>query len=447
MFRKKGIYADNVCRATRNSPNSDNWEIKVLDKPISSHNNDGTAGLSVDGRKIFIFKGFSDFGYFEMDQIDGAIYMDLNKKYPSLKLGDAHVSSIAMSEDENIIIYSAYDLDGGFGKSDLWQIEKNPNTGLYGKPKNLGNIINTSGDEVSVSMLPDGKTIFFASNGHLTIGGYDIYRSTRIGDSVWEQPVNLGSPINTPANDVYFFPVVSNMNHCYYSSENPNVKGAYDIYSLDILSPILSDKDKAIAAKAAADKAEAERLEKERIAAQARKQAEKEAAEREKLLIASAAARAAAIKAKAAEREDSIIKAAAAREADLLAQKGYKNLDDITELRAGEKIMLKNVFFETGKATVLPVSYEELEKVYKLLVNNPNVRIEISGHTDNTGRQATNMKLSENRAKNVASYIEAKGIDGSRLVSKGYGSSVPIESNSTPDGRALNRRVEFMVLE
>jgi outer membrane protein OmpA-like peptidoglycan-associated protein len=472
MYRKKGVYADNVYRATRSSYENNAWDVHILESPVSSPEHDGTAGLSVDGRSIFIYKGAFDVGYFEMDPIKGAVYMNLNKKYPSLKLGNAHVNSMAVGADEKVVIYSAYELEGGYGKSDLWEIRKDSVSGLYGAPKNLGPVINTTGNEVSVSMTPDGNTIFFASNGHPTIGGYDIYRSSRSDSGTWERPVNLGSPINTVVNDIYYFPVFTNLKHGYYSSENPNKSGVYDIYSVDILKDILSDEDKLLAAKAAADKAEAERLEKERIALESRKQTEAEAKKREEKLKAEAAAREAEAKAREeqlraeaaareaearereermkadyAAREDSIKKAAADREAELLSQKGYQDINSLTNIKVGDKVILKNVFFEVGKSAILPMSYPELEKVYNLLVNNPSVRVEISGHTDNTGSRTSNMKLSKARAQSVASYLEAKGIYEGRFSVKGYGPDMPIESNESTIGRALNRRVEFVVIE
>jgi outer membrane protein OmpA-like peptidoglycan-associated protein len=470
MYKQKGVYADNVYRAVRTSGTSNNWKVEILGNPVSSHDHDGTAGISADGRSIFVYKGSSDFGFFEMDPVKGAVYMDLRSKYPSLKLGDVHISSIAVSEDEKIVIYSAYELEGGYGKSDLWLIEKNIYSGSYGKPVNLGPIINTSGNEISVSMTPDGKTIFFASNGHPTIGGYDIYRSTRINDSVWEKPVNLGYPINTTANDIYYFSVATNPKHGYYSSENPNLKGTYDIYFVNILSDILSDKEKA---------AEAKRLERERLALETRKQTDKEtntrearlredaaaakareeklkaetaareaaAKRREEQLKAAAAAREAQLMAAYAAREDSIRNAVAKREAELLAQKGYQDINSLADAKIGNKVFLKNVFFEVGKSVILPESYPELETIYALLVNNPNIRLEVSGHTDNTGEWSVNMRLSEERAQNVANYLQAKGIHAWRLSVRGYGSDIPIESNESTIGRALNRRVEFIVIE
>jgi outer membrane protein OmpA-like peptidoglycan-associated protein len=458
MYKQKGVYADNVYRATRTSYTSNEWKVELLGPPVSSRDHDGTAGISADGRNIFIYKGASDFGFFEMDPVKGAVYMDLKSKYPSLELGDGHVSSIAISEDEKTVIYSAYKLEGGYGESDLWLIEQNPYNDSYGKPVNLGSVVNTSKNEISVSMTPDGKTIFFASNGHPTMGGYDIYRSTRMSDGTWEKPVNLGYPINNTANNVYYFYVSTNPKHGYYASENPNSKDIYDIYFVNIRSDILSDTDKVLAEKAAAEKAEAERLalgtrksddkETSTREAKSKKEAAAAAKAREEQLIADAAVREAQLMADCADREKNAKNAAASREAELLAQKGSSDgKSSISDVKVSDKIVLKNVFFEVGKSAILPAAYSELEKVYLLLVNNPNMRLKVSGHTDNTGKREINMELSKERAQSVANYLKAKGINAGRLSVKGYGSDMPIESNDSALGRAMNRRVEFTVIE
>jgi outer membrane protein OmpA-like peptidoglycan-associated protein len=122
---------------------------------------------------------------------------------------------------------------------------------------------------------------------------------------------------------------------------------------------------------------------------------------------------------------------------------------DITQninLKSGEAFVMKHVFFDTGKYDLLPASYPELNKLTAYLKNNPNVKIEISGHTDNTGNATTNQTLSRNRAESVVNYLVLKGIGKSRLKAKGYGSSRPVDTNSTPEGRKNNRRVEVSLI-
>jgi len=115
-------------------------------------------------------------------------------------------------------------------------------------------------------------------------------------------------------------------------------------------------------------------------------------------------------------------------------------------VEVGTKVVLRNIFFETGKATLKPESYAELSNVLKFMEDNPSIRLEISGHTDNVGSRRVNQKLSEDRARAVVDYLVSKGIDRSRLESKGYADTQPVATNDTSEGRALNRRVEFKVI-
>jgi outer membrane protein OmpA-like peptidoglycan-associated protein len=120
---------------------------------------------------------------------------------------------------------------------------------------------------------------------------------------------------------------------------------------------------------------------------------------------------------------------------------------DLIKVKVGKKVVLNNILFETGKAVLTASSSNELERLLNIMLDNPRMRIEISGHTDKTGSEPINFKLSENRAKAVVFYLIKKGIDRSRMEFKGFGSLQPIDDNATAKGRAKNRRVEFKILE
>ncbi|MCU0460878.1 MAG: OmpA family protein, partial [Bacteroidales bacterium] len=124
------------------------------------------------------------------------------------------------------------------------------------------------------------------------------------------------------------------------------------------------------------------------------------------------------------------------------------NLDiSLIKVKVGKKVVLNNILFETGKAVLTTSSYSELDRLYNILIDNPQMKIEISGHTDNTGSAALNNTLSANRARSVVDYLIHKGVEATRLEYKGFGSLQPIADNATPDGRKANRRVEFKILE
>lgn len=119
---------------------------------------------------------------------------------------------------------------------------------------------------------------------------------------------------------------------------------------------------------------------------------------------------------------------------------------ELKKLKEGTKVILKNIFFDYDKATLRPESYPELDRVVELLNQNPNLKVEISGHTDSKGSDEYNLKLSQLRAKSVVDYIISKGIPANKLIAKGYGETQPIDTNETEEGRQNNRRVEFKVL-
>jgi len=133
-----------------------------------------------------------------------------------------------------------------------------------------------------------------------------------------------------------------------------------------------------------------------------------------------------------------------------------KDLDEYQELERdlylvpieiGEKVRLNNIFFETGKWDLLPESFAELDKLVRILTDNPNMEIEINGHTDNVGNDESNLMLSQKRAAAVVNYILDKGITSTRLDSAGFGEAQPVATNDTDEGRRLNRRVEFMIVK
>jgi outer membrane protein OmpA-like peptidoglycan-associated protein len=119
----------------------------------------------------------------------------------------------------------------------------------------------------------------------------------------------------------------------------------------------------------------------------------------------------------------------------------------LQKLRAGATVILKNVFFDSGKSDLKPESQVELNKLVLLLKENLNTKIEIGGHTDDIGTESANLVLSQQRSESVVAYLISKGVESGRLTAKGYGESVPVSNNSSEEGRAQNRRTEFKILQ
>jgi outer membrane protein OmpA-like peptidoglycan-associated protein len=401
---------DRVCIAKREGRGG-KWMVRVIDNGIRYH--EGVLGISPDGKDVFVYRGSRDIFMLDISldfdmqtDLGGKTkYTPLAKRYKLDVDKNYHITSIAITEDRRMIYLSMDDLGemGGYGGYDLWQSRYDAPTGTWSKLTNLGPMLNTEGDEVSISVLPDGATLFFSSNGHKSMGKFDIYR-TEYSDSLanWDKPVNLGHPINTGNDDIYYNPVPNNPNHAYYASERESEPGVYDIYFVNYYGKILNEEEK-------------DRLRLEYLKAV---EEAKKANAKEKLKPS---------------------------ETRLLTKKGYDDFPT-DSVRVGMKVYLQNIQFANGKATLLSKSYKYLEQLYRLMVYHSTLRVEITGHTDNTGKKSTNQKLSLERAQSVVDYLIGRGIKANRLVARGYGDSQPIAPNKTAAGRALNRRVEFRVI-
>jgi outer membrane protein OmpA-like peptidoglycan-associated protein len=400
---------DRACVATRDG-GGQSWKVKILNSSGSNRYHEGVMGISPDGKEVFIYRSSRDIflANIPAGSIQGKVdYIPLSKRYKLDLNKNYHISSMAITKDSKTIYLcmNDYGENGGHGGYDIWKSTYNASTGAWSKLTNLGPTLNTEGDEVSVSVLPDGGTLFFSSNGQKrNTGKFDIYRAERSDTPEgWGNPINLGYPINTANNNIYYNPVPENPNHAYYASERPDQPGMFDICFVSYHGVIRSEEEK-------------DRLRQEYL--QAIEDAKKSLKPKEKLKP---------------------------REEKLLAKKGYQNFPT-DSVRVGMVVYLKAIQFANGKATLRVKAYKQLETLYRLMVYHPMLKIEIAGHTDNVGKKAANKKLSQERAQSVVNYLISKGIDASRLVAKGYGDARPIVSNKTKAGKALNRRVEFTVL-
>jgi len=307
------------------------------------------------------------------------------------------------------------------------------------------------------------------------MGGYDVFKTTLSETGLWSQPENVGYPINTADDDI-FYKESKDGRTAYYSSIRESGLGGKDIYKVIFLGaekemlqsdeniPVLGiippyenifftipgkiQVDTAISMKGRITDSDDQKP----VVAKLE-------------LIDPELSRAVATSISDAEGNYSIKVPASKQYGVEIVAKGYLLYLDVVDLKGqtymkdyikdfqlervevGAKVILKNIFFEFGKATLKPESYAELDNVVKLLQNNEGVRLEISGHTDNIGSLKTNMKLSEDRAKAVVEYIIGKGITSSRLEYKGYAYTQPIAPNTTEAGRAQNRRVEFTLIK
>jgi outer membrane protein OmpA-like peptidoglycan-associated protein/Tol biopolymer transport system component len=465
-----GFYEDVYVSHKKNGK----WGPSVqLSKNVNTENHDAAAGLSPDGSKLFVYRhSGKDGGDLYESTLFGAdweppVHMNknINTKY--------HESSVSMSFDGKRI-YFVSDKESGLGDRDIYYSDIDVK-GEWGPSKNIGSDINTKYGEEAVFMHPDGVTLYFSSKGHNTMGGYDIFKST-FKNGKWSKPENLGYPINGPDDDV-FFVVSGSGSRAYFASAKQGGFGEKDIYKITFLGPekqpLLSTQDQLLAMRAnpisnlKTENAVEVKLAKvtilKGVITDAKTTQPLEAAidlidnDKNEVL--------ATFKSNSASGKYLVTLPSGKNYGIAVRKDGYLfhsenfNIPEgadyqeynkdvaLKKIEIGNTIVLRNIFFDFDKATIRPESANELERLIKLLNDNPTIKIELGSHTDSKGSDDYNMKLSDSRSKSVVSYLIDHGIPATRLVAKGYGETKPIDTNDTDEGRQNNRRTEFKILE
>ena len=421
---------------------------KNLGKPVNTDRNDAIAGLSFDGQRLFVYRDDENGnGDIYESRLSGEKWSEAIK-FPAPINTEFHESTACLAYDGKTLYFvSNREEPGVFGGRDIYMSKWDKRRKTWRKPKNLGRNVNTKYNEESVFIHPDGKTLYFSSQGHNSMGGYDIFKSTAKGRG-WTKPKNLGSPINTPDDDV-FFVVSANGKHAYYSSVKQEGYGKRDLYRISFIDPPSEPYQpqltllKGIISDAVTKEllgAEIEIIDNELNEVVANFESNSKTG---KYLVTLPSGRNYGI----------IVNANGylfhSENVNIPASYGYQEIEkniELNQLVAGSKIVLKNIFFDFDLATLRLESTSELNRLVKLIKQYPAMKIEISGHTDNKGSDQYNQKLSENRAKSVVDYLVEKGISKDQLVFAGYGEAQPMSTNDTEEGRQLNRRIEFKIL-
>ena len=253
------------------------------------------------------------------------------------------------------------------GNADIYRCWRNAD-GTWGEPQNLGTPINTKGTEMAPFLHPDGKTLYFSSDKHLGMGGFDLFMSRRDEKGQWQTPVNLGFPINTKGDEINFF-VAADGKKAFISSQREGGKGGYDIYTFELPEEIRSDSA------------------------------------------------------------------------------NYLSNVDVVELSVGDAVVLQNIHFEYNSAALTEDSQTGIQMLADFLRRNPELKVELAGHTDDVGGATYNLKLSSDRAEVVRNALIDEGIEASRLTAKGYGATKPLMLNDSEEHRAMNRRTEMIIID
>lgn len=417
----------------------------LLPVPLNSTKNEGSSSFTGDGQTMVFSRcgdvdGIGNCDIY-MASFNGTVWEEPHNMGQIINSPkwDAQPS---ISADGTKLVFASNRI-GGIGKEDIYISYKNA-SGNWGTPQNLGAIINTSDYEKSPFLAADGRTLYFSSSGHGGAGKADMFKSVLI-NGVWSTPVNMGSKINTPYDDLFFTTSASG-EYAFFSSKRPGGQGGFDIYQFglpDHLKPtattivrgtVWDANQNPIAANIIVqDLTTGDVITTTISNPQTGKYTVTLPSGRNYSMIANS--------------EGRFFNSQNFR---LESQSTHEEINrniTLEEIKKGAKARLNNIFFDTGKSNLTLESRIDLNRIVKLMQDNPTMIIQIGGHTDNTGNDATNLSLSLKRAKAVKQYLTDASIASERIDTKGYGASEPFTTNLTEEGRALNRRTEFLILD
>ncbi|HET9431991.1 MAG TPA: OmpA family protein, partial [Chitinophagaceae bacterium] len=402
------------------------WGLsRPMEGDVNTPDNEGAQNISQDGQWI-VFTGcnrrdgfgscdiyisyLAEKGWSEAINLGGRVNSEFWESQPCL------------SPDKKDL-YFASRKPGGLGGSDIYVSHLQSN-GKWSDPENLGTSVNTSGDEQCPFIHADNQTLYFTSNGLLGYGDADLFYSRKGPNAVWSKPVNLGYPINTISQEGTLF-ITADGKTAFYSSDRSDSKGGLDIYSFELREDVRPYRTLWVKGK---------------VFDQKTKKGLPSAVE-----LIDLATRQTLSRLQTDEKGNYLVTLPVGKDyAFNVNRKGYlfysenfsltqRTPDSTYEkdiplqpIEANARIILKNIFFDINKFDLKNESQVELDKLMQLLNDNPTLKIEVSGHTDNEGKPADNLILSNNRAKAVVKHLVSKGIIASRLTAKGYGETKPV---------------------
>jgi outer membrane protein OmpA-like peptidoglycan-associated protein/tetratricopeptide (TPR) repeat protein len=451
-------------------------------KPLNTRYNNAALALMPDGSELFLYDGKKGKGdILSSRQAKGK--WTKPKKITKKINSKGQETALWISPDSSTVYFVSDNQKLTTGGKDIFVVHRDAK-GRWSDPQPLDTTINTKWDEESPWLTPDGRTLYFSSEGHNSMGGFDVFRSHLDDEGHWSVPENLGVPLNTPDDDLFYFPSPVDSMTAYISGIRSETHGLKDIYQVvwlpqrvpdSIVPEVLEVHDdvpivpeggtvntRSLAAVPVFIPPRRELVITGRITDKntgAPLLASIEIIDMDKNQVTGKAL---------SRKSDGVYTIRRKKRKSFgveINAPGYMFLLDMIDvprsdtvtivhrdfrmspIKVGETVVLQNIFFETNLAVITPVSFPALDRVINFMKNNPGIRVEIDGHTDSVGSDAYNLKLSQARAQSVVEYLVKHGIPRERLVAKGFGETKPVAPNTTPEGRAKNRRVEFRILE
>ncbi|ABG58832.1 OmpA family protein [Cytophaga hutchinsonii] len=438
-----GHYFEDIYMSNKQTNNS--WGTSIqIDQTINTTSHDACVGLSSEGQTMIVYKddGGGDLYYSNLSGQNWSKPISFGKAINT----DGWEACGNFSPDGNYLFFVS-NKKGGFGGTDIYYAVKNA-AGVWGAPVNMGPEINTKEDEFSPYLHADGKTFYFSSQAHTSMGGFDIFQSTidlsMQPIAVKSKPENLGYPINTVGDEIYFVWSADNK-RAYFSSAREGGLGDKDLYLLErpvakaalvLLKGTISDcKTKEfIQASITVTDIESGKLIGKYVSNSSTG----------KYIVTLPAGKNYSI---TVEAKGYLFHS---KNINIPKLEEFKEIDDVIcldKIDIGTTIVLNNVFFDVNKSTLRKESETELDKLFDILSKNPKIKIEVAGHTDSDGDTQANLTLSDARAHTVKDYLIGKGISADRIIYVGHGEGKPVVPNDTPENKQLNRRTEIKILE
>ncbi len=424
-----------------------------MEHPFNQRKNEGGATLTIDNKELIYT--VCEYGtckenpnYYNCDlyhsKFENAYWNEI-KPLPGLANMPCSWESMPSISSDGKVLYFVSDRSGGYGGYDIYKSIRDENNN-WGPAINLGPTINSSGNEKSPFIHTDSQTLYFSSDGHIGIGGYDIFFSKLNDNGKWTEPKNIGYPINTEYDDIGFF-VSTNGKYGYFASNRiKNLSlGGWDFYSFELYKDARPEKVLFVKGDV--------KDEYNQVPIDAR--VEIKSIETKKTHIIPVDSETGKYVVAIPFKSDYVM---TVKKEDYVYESVYISAEDtiydvpanieveLKPIEIGKPYTMKDIFYEFDSDKLTPNSKLIIEEFVDFMTDNPNISVSINGHTDNIGSAEYNVDLSHRRAKAVFTYLVEKGINSKRLQYKGYGFSRPVASNINEEGRSLNRRTEFVVI-
>ncbi len=461
--------------------NNDTWTYPITPgKKLTTDLCETPLYLTPSGEELYIYVGYENGGDIKVSKRKRGKWKSPSSVPFKINTRGSE-TSITFSPSGDEVWFVTDRGKNGFGGKDIYMVKKIKDH-KWSKPVNAGPMINSAYDEESLRFSESGDTLWFASRGHTSMGGYDIFYSTRNEAGVWEKAVNFGNPLNTPWDELFYQPVPADDSSFYFVSNRTGGMGGLDIYRGRLLPPepviqeapppadtVLIRDTVVIVKEVIPEPVIVPEPPKEAVVYLIGRVYDSDSGDpvMAKIDLIDLSTDLAAgttassdvdgtYRIKLPDKKPYMVDFRASgflsemKRIDITeayTNESFKLDVSLIKVKVGKKVVLNNILFETGKSVLTTSSYSELDRLVGILEDNPLMRIEISGHTDNTGSLALNLRLSQTRAQAVVEYLVRIGIDRSRLEYVGYGPNQPIADNATAEGRKMNRRVEFKILE